>query len=171
MLLSRKEILGYIDSGKLVRDMIDKKIQLQQCGVDLTAGRVFSLSGKGVLDFTNGKRKICNYKEVMPEKGAWTLQKGVYHIAMNETIALPNNVAGLVLPRSSALACGFEVHSAVWDPGYKGRSFIHCSVQRSIELHKNARIAQIIFFRMEETDSYSGKYKGEDILKFTRRGA
>ncbi len=171
MLLSLEEIKDYIDKGLLVRNLIDKETQVQQCGVDLTAGKIFSLKGKGVLDFTNEKRKLPEYVEIKPADGVWDLKPGVYHVSMNETIKLPNNIAGLLLPRSSALSCGLEVHTAVWDPGYEGRSFIHVSLARDIELHRNSRIAQMIFLKLEkETKGYEGVYKNEDILKFARRG-
>ncbi|MBI2076102.1 MAG: deoxyuridine 5'-triphosphate nucleotidohydrolase [Candidatus Aenigmarchaeota archaeon] len=170
MLLSRSEIDGLIGKGFLVSGFIDKKVQLQQCGIDLTVGKIFSLRGIGALDFTNEKRKLPEYEEIKPEKGAWALGKGTYHAAMNEKIRLPDNIAGLLLPRSSALSCGIEVHTAVWDPGYKGRSFMHLSVSRPVELHKNARIAQMIFFALSGKAEYKGSYKGEDILNKFRRG-
>ncbi len=170
MLLSKKEILEKIKEGILVLNMIDPAVQVQQAGVDLTIGKIFSLKGIGSLDFTNKKRKIPEYEAVEPASEKWALEPGTYHAAMNETIRLPDNIAGLMVPRSSALACGIEVHSALWDPGYHGRSFIHFSLRRKIELHINARICQMIFFRLESTEEYSGIYKGEDILQRGKRG-
>src|SRR3989338_5979644 len=145
MLLSSDEIKDYVSRGFLVQNLVDKETQVQQCGVDLSVGKIFSLKGKGVLDFTNEKRKLPEYEEITPSNGAWSLKPGIYHASMNETIKLPNNIAGLLLPRSSALSCGLEVHTAVWDLGYEGRSFIHVSLAREIELHRNSRIAQMIF--------------------------
>lgn len=170
MLLGEEEIKKHVRGGWLVRNLLDER-QIQQCGVDLTVGKVFALEGKGVLDFSNEKRKLPSYREIAPVQDMWQLAPGMYHAAMNETIRLPNNVAGLLLPRSSALTCGIEVHSALWDPGYEGRSFIHCSLANEVELHRNARIAQMIFLKTGETGGYSGAYKGEDILKRIQRGA
>ena len=36
MLLADREIRELVAQGFLVRDMIDKNVQIQQCGVDLT---------------------------------------------------------------------------------------------------------------------------------------
>ena len=172
MLLGRSEILSWMAKGLLVQDTIDQEKQVQSCGVDLTVGKVFTLEGKGVLDFTNEKRKLPEYRELAGDNGVWHLSPGTYHFAMNEKIVLPNNIAGLLLPRSSALTCGLEVHTAVWDPGYEGRSFIHVSLVRDVEIHKNAKVAQMIFFDLgKETAAYSGIYKNEDIIKFAKRGA
>lgn len=171
MLLTKKEILSLIDKGKLVQDMIDKNVQVQQSGVDLTLAKVFALEGDGVLDFTNEKRKLPEYKEIPMNGEKIILQPGTYHIAFNEKIILPNNIASLLLPRSSALVCGVVQHSALWDPGYEGRAFFHIEVSRPVTLYKNARLGQMVFFSLsEDTEAYSGKYKGEDLLKFAKRG-
>jgi dUTP pyrophosphatase len=171
MLLTDKEIRSYINRGLLVQDMVDPDIQIQQAGVDLTMAKVFALEGEGVLDFDNSKRKLPKYIEVKPEGDCWFLEKGVYHIAFNEKIVLPKNIAGLLLPRSSALVCGIVQHTALWDPGYEGRSFFHVEVSRPVKLYRNARLGQMIFLKLEsEAAAYSGSYKGEDLLKFARRG-
>lgn len=171
MLLGDKEIKDYISRGLLVKDMIDPHVQIQQAGVDLTVAKVFALEGEGILDFSNEKRKLPDYKEIKLNGDVWLLKPGTYHIAFNETIILPNNIAALLLPRSSALVCGVVQHSALWDPGYTGRSFFHVDVSRPVKLYKNARIGQMIFIKLEhETSGYSGRYKGEDLKKFARRG-
>jgi dUTP pyrophosphatase len=175
MLLSDSKIRALVEKGLLVRDMIDPKTQIQQCGIDLTVAKVFSFKGEGVLDFDNKKRKIPDYVEIKPKKEGgeefWLLAKGVYHIAFNETIALPKNIAGLLFPRSSALSCGIVEHTAVWDPGYEGRSFFHAEVSRPVKIYKNARLGQMIFFYLSEDASvYSGIYNGEELVKFAKRG-
>ena len=186
MLLADREIKDFVSRGILVKDMVDPKVQVQQCGVDLTVAKVFTLEGEGVLDFTNEKRKLPEYVKIPPtskdaehESGNsasgtndfWLLKPGTYHVAFNETIVLPKNIAGLLLPRSSALVCGIVQHSALWDPGYEGRSFFHVEVSKPVKLYKNARIGQMIFFRLgSETTGYSGAYQGEDLLKFAKRG-
>jgi dUTP pyrophosphatase len=171
MLMTTDDIKEHVEKGLLVQDMVNKDQQIQQCGVDLTVGKVFTLEGKGVLDFTNEKRKLPEYKEITSDNDVWNLSPGIYHFAMNEKIVIPKSVAGLLLPRSSALTCGLEVHTAVWDPGYEGRSFMHVNLTKEIEIHKNAKVAQMIFFNLgRETSAYDGKYKSEDILKFAKRG-
>ncbi|MBS3051648.1 MAG: deoxyuridine 5'-triphosphate nucleotidohydrolase [Candidatus Aenigmarchaeota archaeon] len=171
MLLTDREIRDYISRGLLVKDMVDPAVQVQQCGVDLTVAKVFALHGEGVLDFTNEKRKLPEYAEIPAEGDFWNLAPGTYHIAFNEKIVLPKNIAGLLLPRSSALVCGIVQHSALWDPGYEGRSFFHVEVSKPVKIYKNARIGQMIFFRLgSDATAYSGAYKGEDLLRFAKRG-
>ncbi len=172
MLLSDKEIREYVSRGLLVKDMVDPQVQIQQAGVDLTVAKIFTLEGTGCLDFTNEKRELPNYAEIKPEGDCWLLNPGTYHIAFNEKIILPKNIAGLLLPRSSALVCGVVQHSALWDPGYEGRSFFHAEVSRPVKIYKNARIGQMIFLKLSgEASAYKGVYKGEDLKKFAKRGS
>ncbi len=171
MLLTCNEIKEYIQQGLLVQHYIDLDTQLQPCGFDVTVAKVFSFKGLGTLDFTNEKRVLPEYVEIKPTNNTWILEPGVYHFAMNERIVLPKNIAGLLLPRSSALCCGLEVHSALWDPGYEGRSFMHVNVTRKVKLHLNARVAQMIFIKLEGEAEYKGRYKFEDLLKFAKRGS
>ena len=170
MILGRREILKRTEQGQLVSHLLSKK-QIQQAGVDLTVGKIYELTGNGALDFDNTKRLLCSYSEI-PLKGEfWELETGVYHCAMNERISIPLDLCGLLLPRSSALACGMEIHSALWDPGYEGRSFIHTVVTKKVRIYRNARIAQMVFLPvLGEATAYSGKYLGEDVLNMGRRG-
>ena len=169
MLLSDNIIREHVSKGMLVQNMKDPEIQIQPCGIDLTIGKIMKLKGKGELDFDNSKRKICEYEEVQLEDGKWDLTEGVYHIIINEMINLPKNIAGKVLPRSSALGCGIEIHSALWDPGYNGRGSLHMNISKEVIIHKDARFGQMIFITLQdESSGYSGVYQGEDAMSGKR---
>ncbi len=171
MLLSKREILELVDKGMLVQGMLDPEVQVQPAGIDLTLAKVFELEGEGIIDFSNERRKLPKYKEIVPKDGYWMLEKGTYNATMNEYIKLPNNIAAIVLPRSSALVCGIEAHSALWDPGYEGRGFLHFTITRDVKIYENARIVQMVFFKVSgETEGYNGMFKGEDLLKRHARG-
>ncbi len=170
MLLGKDEIKKMISEGKLVKNLVDPEIQIQAAGVDLTVGKIFALKGKGCLDFTNEKRKLPEYEEVELADNKWFLSPGPYNIAINEMIVLPKNIAALVFPRSSSVVCGLEVHTAVWDPGYEGRGFLYINASREVEVFKDARIAQMIFMKVEGESGYSGIFKGEDVLEKGKRG-
>ena len=55
---------------------------------------------------------------------------------------------------------------AVWDPGYHGRSesLLVVNSQHGITLHKDAKVMQLVFVRLESAAhaGYSGQYKGEN---------
>jgi len=91
---------------------------------------------------------------------------GAYIVTFNEIVHLPQNIMALARPRSSLLRCGVTVNTAVWDAGYSGRSQSLMVVYnpQGFRLQRNARIVQIIFFKLtKETEGYHGAYQGENI--------
>jgi len=91
---------------------------------------------------------------------------GAYIVTFNEIVHLPQNIMALARPRASLLRCGVTVNTAVWDAGYSGRSQSLMVVYnpQGFRLQRNARIVQIIFFKLtKETEGYHGAYQGENI--------
>ncbi len=66
--------------------------------------------------------------------------------------------------RTTLLRSGAKLGCALWDPGFEGMAEVLLSVlnPNGIRLKKNARIAQIVFFKLEKEarDLYNGIYKG-----------
>ncbi len=94
------------------------------------------------------------------------LTPGAYSITYNEIVNLPADLTALGQPRSSLLRCGVDVGTAVWDAGYSGRSQSLLTVHNPLgfRLERNARILQLIFFRLSgKTSGYQGKYRGENV--------
>ena len=50
----------------------------------------------------------------------WHLQPGAYIVEFNEKVAVPLDVVGFILPRSSFWRSGGVVESGVCDAGYEG---------------------------------------------------
>ncbi|MCX8195095.1 MAG: deoxyuridine 5'-triphosphate nucleotidohydrolase [Candidatus Micrarchaeota archaeon] len=140
--------------------------QAQPAGIDLTLREVHLFQGEGEIDFDNSKRRVSPTKKLEFEKGRVFLTNGCYKIIYNEYVKVPLGCAALGFPRSSLLRCGADVRCAVWDPGYHGRSESLLVVHNpsGIVLHQNAKVMQLVFFRLEEKaeKGYDGKYKGEN---------
>ena len=98
--------------------------------------------------------------------GAVDLSPGAYLVMFNEIVNMPADIMALARPRSSLNRCAVSIHSAVWDAGYSGRSQSLLVVYNSngYRLHRNARIAQLIFFRLCQSVSggYNGRYQNEN---------
>jgi len=89
------------------------------------------------------------------------LQKGAYKVRTNEVVNLSNNLSALAFSRTSLLRMGAFTQNGVWDAGFKGKGEFILVVQnpRGVELKQNARLIQLVFFRVEETEEYDGVYK------------
>ena len=170
MILNREELEQAIENG-LIQDYLHLETQLQPNGFDLTVAEIHRFNGSGKLDFSNSEREIPDTEKIKPEKksseddyGWWDLEPGVYKVVMNEKVDIPKDLLGIAFPRSSLLRMGASTENAFWDGGYSGGGEFMLRVDNSegIEIKENARINQIAFLKMEETESgYDGIYQGE----------
>jgi dUTP pyrophosphatase len=143
------------------------ELQRQPAGFDLTVRSVARYRGVGRLDLTNEQRYLPDVEEIAwpAEGGSIWLVPGGYLVTYNEEIAVPADSAGLVLPRSSLMRCGAVLHSALWDPGYRGRGQGLMVVYSPLELLPDARIGQFVLLMLEQAAGrlYDGTYQGENL--------
>jgi len=145
--------------------ILSKQLQVQPAGVDLTVSEVHEFLEHGFLGAE--KKKLPATKKLDPTEGKWFLKKGAYKILFNEVVRVPEDCIAIGLPRSSLLRCGADVRSALWDPGYVGRSECLLVVHNpyGLELEENARVLQLIFIKLVEKPivTYRGSYQFENI--------
>lgn len=167
-MLNREEIKKSIESKRLIEGYIDLGTQLTPNGFDLTVKSVFEFDASGTLDFSNKERIIPEGREILPTKenpqdkfGWWNLKKGAYKVKTNEIINLPRDLIGIAFSRTSLLRAGAFTQHGVWDAGFKGRSEFILAVEnpQGLRLKQNARLVQIVFMRIAETEKgYEGIY-------------
>jgi dUTP pyrophosphatase len=166
--LSAKEIRSLIAGcPPLIEGYVDLDEQVQPNGFDISLQSIAALESKGVIAASNRDRKLPGLKLLeFGADGFIDLLPGAYLITFNEIVHLPNDLMALARPRSSLGRCGVTVHTAVWDAGYNGRSqsLLQVINPHGFRLQKNARVVQLVFFRLSsETEGYSGIYQGENI--------
>jgi len=150
----------------------DLAVQRQPAGVDFSVAAVAAFASAGALDFSNALRQLPQLEPLAwsdpadPGTPAYLdLQPGGYLVTYNEEIAVPLDSAGIILPRSSLMRCGAVLHSALWDPGYRGRGQGLLTVYSRLRLYRDARIGQFVLFSLEAAAGlgYSGQYQGENL--------
>ncbi len=168
-MLSHDELLSLLNkTPPLVEHMIDPEVQVQPNGIELTLQHVEILESSGSVAFDNSERKLPLTKAMDFDDVGWLhLPKGSYKIVFNEIVNIPKNIAAIAKPRSSLLRCGATVETAVWDAGYSGRSesFLVVYNEKGFKVKKNARVLQLLFFRLNEEvhKGYSGIYHNENV--------
>lgn len=165
-MLSGQEIRRLISECGLVKEYLDLDVQVTSNGFDLSLKEIYSFRNPGRVDFSNAKRVLSEAVKVEPENSVYFLKPGAYKVVYNEVLCLPNDIIALGFPRSSLLRCGVTVHCAVFDAGYYGRSesLMIVGNPHGFFLEKNARIVQLVFFRLEKpSEGYKGQYLGENI--------
>jgi len=166
-MLNSREIRRLIETQGLITGYVDLDKQLQPCGFDLSLGEVHAYAGGGSVDFSNMERRIAETTPLQPDADGWyALPQGCYIIVYNETVRMPLDLVAIARARSTVLRNGAAIETAVWDPGYEGRSSSLLLVHNphGIRLKRNARVAQLIFFRTDEVEEgYRGIYQHERI--------
>jgi dUTP pyrophosphatase len=171
MVLNREEIERLIREKNLIEGYISLKHQSAPNGFDLTAGEIFAFDMQGALDFSNKERIIPEGKKIKLSKrnpedkfGWWKLKRGAYKIVTNEVCNFPRDLIGLGFSRSSLLRIGAFTQHGVWDAGFHGKSEFILVVEnpKGLRLKQNARLAQLIFLRINETKKgYNGIHQGK----------
>ncbi len=169
MVLNREELVERIEDENLIEDYPHLETQLTPNGFDLTAGEIHRYEGGGQMDFSNDEREIPDSTPIPPEKrdpddeyGWWELSRGVYKIVANETVHIPNDLMAFTFPRSSLLRMGATIDNAAWEAGFEGTGafMLHVENPDGIAIKENARVNQIVFVHMDETEEgYDGRYR------------
>ncbi len=168
-MLNSSEIRRLIEEQQLIKDYIDLETQLQPSGFDLSVGEVLAYEGGGSVDFSNEERVLAPGRALRPDRNGWyDLGQGCYTIVYNEVVRMPLDLAALARTRSTLLRNGASVGTAVWDPGYQGRSSSLLVVHNphGMRLKRDARVAQLVFFKVDEVqEGYSGVFQNERMKK------
>jgi dUTP pyrophosphatase len=165
--LSRQKIEEMIDAAPpLITAMPDVGTQIQPNGVDITLEAVSSFEGCGTIAVSNDNRILPETVDLTYQAdGSIHLPPGPYHVRFNEIVALPDWLMAYARPRSSLLRSGVALHTAVWDAGYSGRgaSLMVVYNPAGFTVHRNARIAQLVFHPLSSATSggYAGAYQHE----------
>ena len=87
------------------------------------------------------------------------------NVLLNEEVHLPNNVFSTFTHRSSYNRGGVLITGSIYDPGYEG--VVGCTIYnlsgKAIEIEKNERIGQMVFFDADTASEYRGQYQGENL--------
>lgn len=166
-MLNASEIRKLIETRQLITGYIDLEKQLQPSGFDLSLSEVQTFSGVGTVDFSNMERTIAPTTTLQLDSEGWyTLNRDCYLIMYNEVVKMPLDLVAIGRPRSTLLRNGVTMETAVWDPGYhgKGLSLLLVHNPSGVRLKRDARLTQLLFFRIDEVEEgYRGVYQHERL--------
>lgn len=89
------------------------------------------------------------------------------NVLLNAEVHLPKDIYATFIHRSSFNRRGVLITGSVYDPNYEG--VVGCTIYnlsgREIEIKKNERIGQMLFFKADPASEYKGQYQGEFLNK------
>lgn len=136
--------------------------QIQPNGIDLTAGKLYT-PGNGRI--TKNGKTVGARVELEPTEDFWIVDEPVI-VEYGEEIYIPDDMIGFVFPRSTLMRNGCELHTAVWDSGYRGIGEGLLVPHVPIDIEQGARIAQIVMARSDPGGTYNGDYQHERLDEF-----
>lgn len=164
-ILSKKEILEHVASGKVSLEPSADKFQVQPNSLDLRIGWTFYIpeqwqitdAGRVVMrpDYLEKRANTNHFKQVKLKPGQYfEFLPNEFVIASTlEKITLKaDNLIALLYPRSSMIRRGFVIESGLVDVGYQGYLTIPIlnATPHPLRLYPGERAYQLVFHTMKD---------------------
>ncbi len=164
MFLGVDKLLQLVEEKKLVEGLCERELTNPEgCGFDLQLSEVYRIKGDGYLGVT--ERKTCEIetiatlkdKTVVLNPGDFVLVKTV------ETVNVPDNLVGILKPRSTLQRMGLFLRTTQIAPGYCGELTFALKNEgpSTVTIEMGARIAHVLFAEVSgKTAVYRGQWQG-----------
>ena len=154
MLLSDRDILSYVDSGRVRLEPWDRQM-IQPSSVDGHLDRFFRLFNNHrypVIDPTADQSELTRLVDV-PAQGSFVLHPGEFVLGSTyETVTLADDVAARLEGKSSLGRLGLLTHSTAGfiDPGFSGHVTLELSNTATLPiiLYPGMKVGQLCFFQL-----------------------
>jgi dCTP deaminase len=180
-ILTKNTVLKFIDEKKIVISPNLDIFQIQDHAIDIRLGYTFLIPKSWTLT-KNGREAIATSSFDKPNAGAFDvveLEEGQYFellpgefviVSTLESITLPNDLIGVLYPRSSVNRRGLSLDlTGLINAGYEGQLTIpmkNNTHSQTLRLYPGERICQIAFDELEQPiKPKKSKYHNRDIIE------
>ncbi len=180
-IITKKQIVELVKSGALVFKPGLDLFQLQEHSVDLRLGYTFMLPkmwhmtprGRESLDITHFDKRNHEYFDVIElEQGQYfeLLPQEYILVSTLESVKVPNNLMGVLYPRSSTNRKGMSLDlTGIIDAGYDGQLVLpirNNTRSQAIRLFPGERLCQVVFEELANPVApRPSKYHQKDIIE------
>ncbi|MGC9605424.1 MAG: dCTP deaminase [Minisyncoccia bacterium] len=180
-IITKQQIVELVRSGALVFKPGIDLFQLQEHSVDLRLGYTFLIPkmwhmtprGREPLDITHFDKRNNEYFDVVElEQGQYfDLLPGEFILVSTlESIRMPNNLMGVLYPRSSTNRKGLSLDlTGLIDAGYDGQLVLpirNNTRSQAVRLYPGERLCQVTFEELKnEVLPRKSKYHQKDIIE------
>lgn len=180
-ILTREEILDYVNRGGIGFKPNLDEFQLQAHSVDLRLGFTFLIpkswhmtkAGREALHMDYYAKDRPEYFDIIElEQGQYFDLLPNEHVLVSslETIKVPADLMAVMYPRSSTNRKGISVDlTGIVDSGYEGQLVIpikNNTISQTVRLYPGERFCQIVFEKLTgETKARQSRYHKKDIIE------
>jgi len=167
MILGIQELLRLIKEKNLIENLSKRELKNPEgAGFDLRIGEVYNLEGYGYLGIdereTPKSKLVAKYN---PKKvTSYIFEPGKYYLIKTvEKVNLPNDISGIIFPRTTLFRSGLALFNGIVNTGYQGElTFGLYNLGKSnIKVDMGARVVHITFHQvLGEGSQYRGQWQG-----------
>lgn len=166
MIISPSEALknGWITWPEWMAPLRAEK-SIQPNAIDFTLDKLFSVDATSVVTITESTRTFRNNVEIKPNaKNEWELLPGQLYDGMSDFyVSVPQDVACILIIRSSFNRNGISLTSGLYDSGFKGNiGFTLHNRSGKLITAPNTRVGQIMFVSAKSVGQYQGIYNADN---------
>jgi len=159
-----KKIVYPIEEGSPI--IVDgEHNQLQQVGIDLRLNKAFKVFGKANLTLDSETTIKPSLIEMQKNDNCYFFEANKqYSIDFMEDVEVPEDMAAVVVHRSTINRTIGTVVSGVYDPGFRSKGGCGAIFRPSVDVRIEVgyRMAQIVFFSAESASLYNGQYQAKE---------
>src|SRR5574343_97143 len=180
-IITKKEILELIESGKISFKPEIDSLQIQGHSVDLRLGFTFMIpkswhitpKGRESLGITHFDKESSKHFDIVElEAGQYfdLLPNEYVLVSTLESIKIPDNLMSILYPRSSTNRKGMSLDlTGIIDAGYEGQLILpirNNTQSQVVRLFPGERLCQVVFEELKsEVTPRPSKYHQKDIIE------
>src|SRR5574343_240575 len=183
-IITKKEILELIESGKISFKPEIDSLQIQGHSVDLRLGFTFMIpkswhitpKGRESLGITHFDKESSKHFDIVElEAGQYfdLLPNEYVLVSTLESIKIPDNLMSILYPRSSTNRKGMSLDlTGIIDAGYEGQLILpirNNTQSQVVRLFPGERLCQIVFEEITFPTENKSKYHKRDIIDGVRK--
>jgi deoxycytidine triphosphate deaminase len=169
MFLGVDELLKLVHEKKLVEHLCERELTNPEgCGFDLRLEEAYTITGEGYLGVE--ERKTCEIERVDTQESLVIKPGDFYLVKTMETVNVPENLVGILKPRSTLQRMGLFLRTTQIAPGYSGELTFAVKNEgpATVTVDIGARIAHVLFAKVKgKTALYRGQWQGGRVSAVT----
>ena len=149
----------YVDGGELI--LSGDENQMQQCGIDLRLAKAYNISGPTEF-FVSKKSTKPDLFPLAISDNCYLFKAGQqYALDFVEDISVPEDMAAMIINRSTINRFSGTISSGVYDPGFRSKGGCGAVYRptRDTKIEIGFRMAQVVFYTAKSASLYSGQYQ------------